>query len=129
MEFAVNELKDYLKVQTKNDYYKEYKNFKRFILNPAVEEVSKNTELTCSFIELKNGLSVERIVFKLELKEGYTEKLVNMGVIRAIAAQLIADFGDEKIEQAIKFTEKQIDTLNVKNPALLIVAAIKKNHF
>jgi plasmid replication initiation protein len=57
----------------------------------------------------------------------YVGRLVNMGVTRAVAIQLAADFDGERIERAITITEEKQKTGHLNNPAAFVVVAIQKN--
>lgn len=139
-EFSVDELRDTLKVDT--SYYKEYKNFKRYILKPAVDEVSEKTDLECVFSEIKKGRFVETLVFhikgkqypvtgmespKAKPKNEQIEQLVNMGVTRSVAEELAAEFDQERIARGIAYTNAKQKEGHLKDPAAFVVVAIQKD--
>lgn len=146
-EFGVSELRDILKVETKNDYYSEYKNFKRYILKPAVAEVSEKTDLECSFSEIKKGRFVDSLVFHMkgkarrqidyfeapeapqqqeEPKNAYVEQLVDIGVTPAVAVELVAEYDEERIARCISLMKEQLKGGHLVNPAAYVVVAIKR---
>ena len=149
-EFGVSELRDILKVETKNDYYREYKNFKRYILKPAVAEVSEKTDLECSFSEIKKGRFIDSLVFHMkgktrrqidyletpevqqqqqeEPKNDYVEQLVDMGVTRTVAVQLVTDYDEERILRGIAITEENQKMGRLQNKAAFLVVSIEQNY-
>jgi len=56
--FQVKELRELLGT---NDIYPAYANFKQRVLNPALKELDKKTDISFSFEEIKHGKKVDRL--------------------------------------------------------------------
>lgn len=87
-----DELKPYIKTYTLDDIrvllgaekYQVYNEFRRFVLNPAIEEINKNTDKTITFIPIKQGKKVVEIKFEIETKD-----IVERAEVRAYAEKLL----------------------------------------
>ena len=62
-EYPVQDLKDKIGIETNT--YKQYGHFKSRVLQPAVIELNKKTDLTIEFKEIKKGRSIENIEFTI----------------------------------------------------------------
>jgi len=62
-EYPVQDLKDKIGIETNT--YKQYGHFKSRVLQPAVIELNKKTDLTIEFKEIKKGRSIEKIEFTI----------------------------------------------------------------
>ena len=67
-EIAVEDLKSLLNVA---DKYKQFKEFKRSLLTPAIEEINKYTDLEIQFEAVKQGKAIKDIYFSIGEKQGY----------------------------------------------------------
>lgn len=65
-KFLVNELKEQFGL---SDKYPQYKDFKRRVLEPSIQQINKLTDLNVVYTEIKFSRKVEQIEFKFELKE------------------------------------------------------------
>ncbi len=66
-EFTVDDLKDLLQANTSS--YKNYANFRTRVLDPAIKEINKFTELEVKYSEIRQGKKVVKIVFMITQKE------------------------------------------------------------
>lgn len=67
-EISVDDLKSLLNVA---DKYKQFKEFKRSLLIPAIEEINKYTDLEVGFRVIKQGKAIKDIFFSIEEKQGW----------------------------------------------------------
>ena len=75
--------------------YIRYNDFFRFALNPAIEEINKNTDKNIYFIPIKQGKKVIGIKFEIETKD-----VIERAEVRANAEKLLdkqITFFDEDI--------------------------------
>ena len=67
-EISVEDLKSLLNVA---DKYKQFKEFKRSLLIPAIDEINKYTDLDITFDAIKKGKTVRDIYFSINEKQGW----------------------------------------------------------
>ena len=67
-QVQVKELREILEV---NNKYPEFKDFKKKVLQPTIEEINKYTDLQVEMQTLKTSRSVTHLYFKIEEKLGY----------------------------------------------------------
>ena len=67
-EIDVEELKSLLNV---SDKYKQFKEFRRSLLLPAVSEINEYTDLSVEFKPIKQGKATKEIHFSIGEKQGY----------------------------------------------------------
>ncbi|WP_029043723.1 replication initiation protein [Cupriavidus sp. WS] len=111
--------------------YKEYKIFKRAVLNPCIEEINAVSDHLIELVEHKNGRSVTELQFKIKRKETPSEEdqqdldliqaVVKFGVPLTEAKKMTRTYGAERVRQAVAYTKTRIGKKNV--PALDNVAA------
>ncbi|SDV46085.1 replication initiation protein [Chitinasiproducens palmae] len=111
--------------------YREYKIFKSRILIPAMREVNEVTDHTVELIEYKHGRSVAEVQFTItrkpsaksgdEVDAEMLRAVTRLGVLPSEARKLIAEYGDERIRQAIEYTNERLGKKNA--PAIDNVAA------
>lgn len=65
---SLEELKDILDL---TDKYAEYKDLRRYVIDPAVKEISKYTDLSVSYETVKHNRIVTDLIFSIEEKSGY----------------------------------------------------------
>ena len=65
---SVDELRDLLETEGK---YKEFKYFRKRVLNPAIEEINNYTDLQVEVETLKKGRVITDLTFSIEEKAGY----------------------------------------------------------
>lgn len=64
-EVTIDNLKQWLQVE---DKYKQFKDFKKRVLNPAIEEINSKSDLLVSVEELKRGRKVSSLAFTVAEK-------------------------------------------------------------
>ncbi len=67
-EIDVEKLKNLLNV---SDKYKQFKEFRRSLLLPAIDEINKFTDLSVEFKPIKQGKTIKEIHFSIGEKQGY----------------------------------------------------------
>lgn len=67
--FDVDELRDILDANGK-DTYKQFRYFRHFILEPAIDEINDQTDINVSISTRKQGRIVVEVTFHIELKPG-----------------------------------------------------------
>lgn len=65
VEFTLDELKETLECGE----YAEYKNFRRFVIDKALEEINKYSEITVEYKPIKHGRSVYSLLFIITEKD------------------------------------------------------------
>lgn len=64
-------LVDFKEILNISDKYKNYKDLRKFVIDPSVKEISKYTDISVSYEPIKTGRSVTDLVFSIEEKAGY----------------------------------------------------------
>lgn len=67
-EISVDELKNLLNIA---DKYKQFKEFKRSLLKPAIDEINKFTDLQIDYKPVYQGKAIKNILFSIGEKQGY----------------------------------------------------------
>ena len=67
-QVSVKEIRELLETEGK---YKEFKDFRKRVLNPAIEEINGYTDLQIEISTLKRGKSISHLHFKIDEKTGY----------------------------------------------------------
>jgi len=153
-EFTLEGLKHILKIDSE---YPQYRDFKKFVLSPAENEISEKTDISYLTTETKKGRKVIGLIFiinsnnkkKLAAIEGFKEApssigidipvtdnqinafvdlLVTVGVSQQTAENLVKEHPEERIKAAIAYTQAQQKEGKVKNPGGFVVEAIKKEY-
>lgn len=65
---GLNELKEYLNVNTKSDRYNQFKYFSAEILKKAINEINERTDITASFEKVAQGRKVVAVKFSVKQK-------------------------------------------------------------
>ena len=73
-----------LKVLMGAEVYERYPDFKRFALNPAIDEINKTSDKTVSYIPIKKGRKVDSIRLTIETKD-----TIERAKARAVAERLL----------------------------------------
>ena len=96
-DFTLNELKSLIGAET----YKTYQDFKRFALNPAIEEINKTSDKIITYTPIKKGRKFDTIRLTIETKE-----TIERMKVRVIAEKLldkqITFFDDEDLFKEYK---------------------------
>lgn len=53
------------------DKYKDYRDLKKFVIDPAVKEISAQTDLQISYETIKSGRTINKLMFRINEKKGY----------------------------------------------------------
>lgn len=143
-EFPLDAFKKILHIDTQ---YQQYRELKKYVLSPAKNEICEKTDIIFSMEEKTHGRKVVGLIFHISSKKrqqvveidlpkeefqqipknNYIENLVNMGVTRLIAEQLVSEFDIERIDRAIAYTKEKSKSGNLKDPAAFVVVAIQKD--
>lgn len=67
-----------LKIQLECQNYKRWADFKRKVLDTAVDDINANTELQITYDLLKKSRTINKIVFHIEAKSTVDRVLINM---------------------------------------------------
>jgi plasmid replication initiation protein len=140
----------------KDNEYKQFCDFRRWVLKTAQQELAEKTDISFEWEEEKKNQKCiaitfiiskqnreqlteekeERLVFEVKpeseekteppLNE-QAERLVAMGVTRSTAEQIAAEYAIDRIERAITYTQNKQQEGGVKNTAAFVVTAIKKD--
>jgi hypothetical protein len=105
----------------------EYKYFKRDVLKSAIAEVNRVTDIAVELIEHKQGRRVHQLQFRVEFKPDtqhessrapfaidltILEKLMALGMTQQEASNVIGEYPDEKITQALAVVEARVNSAN-----------------
>lgn len=144
--FLVEELKDILQVA---DKYPLYANFKQRIIKKSQKDLIKNTDISFTFEEIKNGRSVEKIKFlihkngqestpipdglpevnversKLE-KELKKQGITDSTTIQKVVAKYEADYIIETLNKCATYFKKN---KSVKNKVGYLLEALDKGYY
>jgi hypothetical protein len=100
----------------------EYKYFKRDVLKNAIAEVNRVTDIEVELIEHKQGRRVHQLQFRVGFKPEaqneprapfaidltLLEKLMALGMTQQEASNVIGEFPDEKISQALAVVDARV---------------------
>jgi len=104
----------------------EYKYFKRDVLKNAIAEVNRITDIEVELIEHKLGRRVQQLQFRVEFKPdtqnetrapftidlSLLEKLMALGMTQHEASNVIGEYPDEKITQALAVVAARLNSAN-----------------
>ncbi|UVW30676.1 replication initiation protein [Massilia sp. H6] len=104
----------------------EYKYFKRDVLKNAIAEVNRVTDIDVELIEHKLGRRVQQLQFRVEFKPDtqqesrapftidltLLEKLMGLGMSQHEASNVIGEYPDEKIGQALAVVDARVNSAN-----------------
>lgn len=104
----------------------EYKYFKRDVLKNAIAEVNRVTDIEVELIEHKVGRRVQQLQFRVEFKPdtqnetrapftidlSLLEKLMALGMNQQEASNVIGEYPDEKITQALAVVAARVNSAN-----------------
>lgn len=103
-----------------------YKYFKRDVLKPAIAEINSTTDIEVELIEYKDGRRISRLQFRVELSKQPTlafpappvldselmAKIMRFGFTQQEAADLSAQYSDEKLRASIAIVNARIASRN-----------------
>lgn len=104
----------------------EYKYFKRDVLKNAIAEVNRITDIEVELIEHKVGRRVQHLQFRVEFKPdrqnearapftidlSLLEKLMGLGMTQQEASNVIGEYPEEKISQALAVVAARVNSAN-----------------
>jgi hypothetical protein len=104
----------------------EYKYFKRDVLKGAIAEVNRVTDIEVELIEHKQGRRVHQLQFRVAFKPetqneprppfdidlSLLEKLMALGMTQHEASNVIGEYADEKISQALAVVAARVSSTN-----------------
>lgn len=105
-----------------------YKYFKRDVLKPAIAEVNALTDIAVELIEHKMGRKVAALQFKVELAKQpqleftsppviditLLEKLIGLGLSQQEASNVLGQYPDAKVQQALAVVEARVNSKSAK---------------
>lgn len=150
--FTIEQLKEVLMLD--DGQYKLYKDFKKYVLITAQEELEEKTDIAFEMIEerkWKTCVAIEFIIKSKERKQNLlqsdyppilkteenskgrqsnptVEQLMKLGVTLKIAEEIVKEYKEDKILAAISYTQNQEKEGKVKNLAGFVVEAIKNEY-
>lgn len=149
-EFKLEDLRHVLGIDSE---YRQYRDFKKWVLLPSEKEISEKTDITYSVVEAKRGRKVIGLTFVIngndqksqapvekqecepiaqieEPKQAdqVVEEMVGLGVVRSMAEELAKEFDKEHIRARIAHVLALGKDGKVKNPAGFLVEAIRKGY-
>lgn len=120
--------------------YKEYKIFKRAVINPCIAEINAVSDHTLELIEHKVGRSVTDVQFKISRKKvsadaddedmELVQSIVKFGVPLSEARKFIRSFGAPRVRSAVAYTKARTQKKNapgVDNVAAYFRKAVTEN--
>lgn len=110
--FEINELKYLLDCEN----YQRWPDFKRRVLDPAVEEINKYTDLSIAYKDVRKGRAVVRVEFFMDKKTNTELRQVNSEISGVLDGQL-SMFDDEDVA-AIKEAKDNNPELQFKKARL-----------
>lgn len=137
--FTVEELREMLMLE--DNEYSQFRDFRRWVLTPAKNEISEKTDISFTWEETKvrrNCVSVEFSIKSRKHADSKTEAklkenelvglLVGFGVTRRTADGLVGKYEEGHIRGAIAYTQALLNEGKVNNPAGFLVEAIKNEY-
>lgn len=148
--FSVEEIRGLLDIGPEK--YKLYKDFKKYALQPAVDEIIGNTDIIFDVTEKRKWKTVVEIEFsnirsqrrkkntlddrkseeqktRSDIDDSWgIEQLLTLGVARKTAEQLFEEYDEEHIQAEIAYTLAQHKDGKLINPAGFVVEAIKNGY-
>lgn len=79
---------DYLKKKLGGEHYKSFADFRRFVLEPAVEEINTYTDLSIGWAPIKDGAKVVRVDFFMAAKKPDALLKAENTVVEALDGQV-----------------------------------------
>lgn len=102
--------------------YREYKYFKRDVLNPTIAEINKVTDVEIELVEHRSGRRIEDLQFRIQRKSQSTLSLsrqpdfdltlvsdaVRLGVAQLTAENLLSRYGDDVMREALRIVGERM---------------------
>jgi plasmid replication initiation protein len=140
----VEELRRYCGISVNE--YKDYFDFKRFVIEKAKQEINAKTEYDVDYEEIEESRKVVTIEWTIKKKKPAKQSIPSLpkeyrsdlamieafgeyGFTRAIAKKILKDHDIEIVKNALKCVNLQVERGNVRNPkAMLQMAILEKWH-
>ena len=143
-EISVKDFRTYCGIE--DCEYKKYNDFKKNVLERAKKEINEKTDLKIDYAEIKESRKIVAIkwtikkrnieseqhlhkvaILQKELRSAQIliESLMEYGISRQMAKQLIKNHGEEVVKDSIRVVNLQIERNNAKNPKALLLSSIK----
>lgn len=107
--FEIDELKKLLNVQNYKDFY----DFKRFVLEPAIKEINKFTDIQVGYTVQKEGRKVTRVHFFMDGKTDRELNKVRDDIKEALDGQMnIFELSQEMDEDPLRQFEQERDAIH-----------------
>ena len=131
---SISELKVFFGI--KPWQYKNYKDFKKYVIKPAIDEVNEKSDFDVDWSEIKRGRKVELIRFSIKEKKSnherakpfYTDEVIESEcfITRHSLDQLRKEFSEKSLQQGLEVLKKYKDKKKLKNPVLFLRRAIQE---
>jgi hypothetical protein len=129
-----------------------YKHLNSDVLKPCIQEVNKHADITVGYRSVKKGRAVVAILFSIERTATQVQipldditvreddistllpsnsllaLLIERGVGKRKAAQMVERYDEERIRENMAYAEKEYETGKVKNPSAYLIRAIEEDY-
>ncbi len=130
-----------------------YKHIDSDVLKPCVREINKHADISLGYRGIKKGRAVAAILFSIERTavqiqmpfddiEGIeagdetallpddllTLSLIEMGVAKRKAKEIVEAYENERIRENLAYVEKEYEAGKVKNLTVYLIRAIEENY-
>ncbi|GEK59446.1 hypothetical protein CHL76_11935 [Marinococcus halophilus] len=138
VSYSIPELRQLLNIE--EGKYEPYANFKNRILKKAQEELENYTDLTFSYVEIKEGRKVAALTFAIQPNDKYVENaieendnneiiqlLITYGIDEKQAKKLLTEHEKDKVIRNIEHIASQNEN-QFHNLAGALIDAIRKDY-
>ena len=128
---TISELRTFFGVR--NEQYSNYKDFKKYVIKPSINEVNEKSDLDIEWSEIKKGRKVELIRFLIkeakdvdQKKLSYTDEFLEKeySISQYSLDKLRKEFSEKAIQQGLDVLIKHKGKL--RNPLLFLRSAIQE---
>ena len=126
--FSVLELRDLLCI--KDGKYKQYKDFKKRVIESSINEINEKSDIVVDWVEVKTGRKVTSIRCSINVKEQCCDVLPDLSAFHTFKIsdhslnQMRKEFSDDAVSQGLLSLKTYKG--KVKNPVLFLKKAIKE---
>ncbi len=140
---SIDEIKEYCGVK---DKLKQYVHFKQKLLLIAQREINEKSDISFTYMELKNIRKIVAIKFLISKNSAYelrhnpekqareqlrtppiVDTLKEFGLSRKIINQIIKEHSEEDIQDAVNAVDIQLSRGNVRNTKAMLMTAIREH--
>ena len=123
------------------DNYPVYYEFKRRVLNNAIDKINKNFNMTVTFEEIKKGKKIDEIIFYIDDKEprqynynlgiNQQEKIIepkktsSKKLAKSTINTIIKKYGENEVNEAMKIMEENSKLKPISAPKKYITAILE----